>query len=51
MKFKVNWVSPKYCELSVDEITTGTLDESQVKDLSKDLAGIIEELLSVEGVL
>ena len=48
MNFNLHWITTGLCEVSVDEISTSTMDAKEAKELARDLAALIEELLSVE---
>lgn len=50
MELKIHWISKKYLELSVDEITSGTLDSSEAKKLAQHLLEAASELLDIEDV-
>lgn len=50
MELKIHWISKKYLELSVDEITSGTLDSSEAKKLAQHLLEVASELLDIEDV-
>jgi hypothetical protein len=47
MNIKIHWISKKLVELSVDEISTGTLNSVEAKDLASKLLAAASELLEV----
>jgi hypothetical protein len=49
MRLNSHHISDKYCELSIDEIHTGTLDLEEAKELALHLLYIATELLEKEA--
>jgi len=49
MRFEINNISRRYIELTVDEISTSTLDQQEAKELAIHLITVASELLEVES--
>jgi hypothetical protein len=49
MRLDIHHISKKYCELSIDEIHTGTLNLEEAKELALHLIHIATELLEKEA--
>ena len=49
MRLDIHHISKEYCELSIDEIHTGTLNVEEAKELALHLMYIAIELLEKEA--
>ena len=51
MNFNLHWITKGLCEVSVDEIKTGTMDAKEAKEMAIKLMALASDLLSVEDKL
>ncbi len=49
MNFKLNHISNRLVEVTVDEVDTGILNKTEALELAKALISLANELLEIEG--